>query len=242
MQSPPPAQMHLVSDLVGKVGAVANGFFFFAPGISRLTWPLLSLGLRSRPFLTSLDRVAHLDGDVIECGVLWGRSVIPIARRLRALGRPEKRVFALDSFAGFREGSVSSSDVGSDRAIEMVRGRFRQSASIVPRLRLLSARMQLNVQVVPGYFEETLPAIIEDRSFCFVHLDCDLLSSYRTCLELLYPRVVPGGIILFDEYDTPAWPGATRAIDEFFRDKPEKPQVASDALRPNTPKYLVVKR
>lgn len=241
MPSPSPALTHKINNLVARVGAVANGFVFFAPVISRLAWPLLGLGLRYRPFLTLLDRVTHLEGDVIECGVHWGRSVIPIARHLQARRRSEKRVFALDSFDGFRGESVSSSDVGSNRTIEMVRSRFRQSSSIVPRLRRVSERMKLNVEVVPGYFDVTLPEVVEGRSFCFVHLDCDLYASYKTCLELLYPRVVPGGILLFDEYRSPAWPGSTRAIDEFFGEKPEKPQVARDAMRPGSSKYFVVK-
>ncbi len=39
-----------------------------------------------------------------------------------------------------------------------------------------------------------------------------------------YPRqhVAPGGIVAFDEYNSPAWPGATQAIDEFFADRPEQ--------------------
>jgi hypothetical protein len=41
----------------------------------------------------------------------------------------------------------------------------------------------------------------------------------------LYDRVVPGGFILFDEYDrVDEWPGARQAVDEFFADKVEKPQ------------------
>jgi len=45
-------------------------------------------------------------------------------------------------------------------------------------------------------------------------------------LEELYPKVVPGGIILFDEYDKDAdlvkWPGAKRAVDEFFGNEVKK--------------------
>jgi hypothetical protein len=241
MQSPPAHTLQTRS-LLKRVGAAAHGFFFFAPGISRLTWPLLSHFFRNRPFLTTLDRVMHLDGDVIECGVFWGRSLIPIARRLKAFRKSEKCVFALDSFDGFRNESISSSDVGLNRTLKKVQGRFKQNSSIVSRLRRLSDRMKLNVKVVPGYFEDTLPSILEDRSFCFVHLDCDIYSSYQTCLPLLYPRLVAGGIMLFDEYRSSVWPGATQAIDEFFSDKPEKPQIAHDASRPNSPKYFVMKQ
>jgi hypothetical protein len=50
-----------------------------------------------------------------------------------------------------------------------------------------------------------------------------LYESYTTCLNALYPKVRPGGIIMFEEYEDSNFPGGKRAIDEFFRDKPEKP-------------------
>ena len=51
-----------------------------------------------------------------------------------------------------------------------------------------------------------------------LHLDCDLYESYKISLTNLYDKVVAGGIIMFDEYDDQRWPGARRAIDEFFMD------------------------
>ena len=45
-------------------------------------------------------------------------------------------------------------------------------------------------------------------------MDCDLYESYKTVLELCLPRMAEGGLIVFDEYGTEAWPGAKRAADE----------------------------
>ena len=54
-----------------------------------------------------------------------------------------------------------------------------------------------------------------------LHLDCDLYESCKLALETFYDKVQPGGVIMFDEYADARWPGATKAIDEFFSDKPE---------------------
>ena len=216
-------------------------FFFFAPGISAVSWTVLRQISRSRPLRRSLARVVHLDGDVIECGVLWGRSIIPLAMELKHGYRSEKTVFALDSFDGFRDEAVTTSDVGVNRTLAMIRSRFKQDPGIVAGLRRIAERHALNLQVVPGFFEETLPAVVEGRHFCLVHLDCDIYASYQACLPLLYPRVVPGGIIVFDEYRTPFWPGATQAIDEFFANKPEKPVRISDPTRRKGSRYAIVK-
>jgi O-methyltransferase len=48
-----------------------------------------------------------------------------------------------------------------------------------------------------------------------VHVDVDLYEPTRACLEYFYPRMAAGGIILCDDYGTPAFPGARRAWLEF---------------------------
>jgi predicted O-methyltransferase YrrM len=92
------------------------------------------------------------------------------------------------------------------------------------------------VRLVKGFFQDTLPKYEGD--IALLHLDCDLYESYKLSLERLYRKVRPGGVIMFDEYDDARWPGATKAIDEFFADKPEKIEPHSRC----TWKYFVVKR
>ncbi|MGQ0429163.1 MAG: TylF/MycF/NovP-related O-methyltransferase [Gammaproteobacteria bacterium] len=152
-----------------------------------------------------------------------------------------KKVYALDSFAGFRADAVQPRDIGAGRTLAAERTRFRQDEASVALFRSLALRLKLNLEVVPGWFEDTLPAVANANRFCFVPLDCDIYQSYRTCLPLLYPRLVPGGIMLFDEYRSREWPGAMSAVDEFLADKREKPVMVRDAARPQIPKYMIVK-
>ena len=62
-----------------------------------------------------------------------------------------------------------------------------------------------------------------------LHLDCDLYQSYKDSLEFLYPKVVRNGIIAFDEYVNEEWafPGAVKAINEFFGENVKKIQKCS---------------
>ena len=62
----------------------------------------------------------------------------------------------------------------------------------------------------------------QDR-FCFIHLDVDIYSSYIECLDELYAKLVPGGVVVFDDYGSSKWPGAKKAVDEFFADKDASP-------------------
>ena len=79
--------------------------------------------------------------------------------------------------------------------------------------------VRFRITMVKGFLEQTLPQYTGDK-IALLHLDVDLHDSYRVALEQLYPKVVPGGIILFDEYMNTAeyekFPGARKAIDDFF--------------------------
>ena len=59
-----------------------------------------------------------------------------------------------------------------------------------------------NVLYEVGTFAETLPGFLERTSgpVRFVNVDCDLYSSTQTVLDLIGERLVPGSVVLFDEY------------------------------------------
>jgi hypothetical protein len=84
------------------------------------------------------------------------------------------------------------------------------------------------VNIIKGFFEETIPDKYEGSKIALLHLDCNLYGSYKHCLESLYDKVVPGGIVMFDEYRSPVQlrncPGASVAIDEFLGDRKKRIQ------------------
>ena len=51
----------------------------------------------------------------------------------------------------------------------------------------------------------------------------ELYESITDCLEFFYPRLVPGGVLVFDDYGFVACPRAKAAVEDFFRDRPEVP-------------------
>lgn len=79
-----------------------------------------------------------------------------------------------------------------------------------------------NIRFNQGYFPDTSTSII-DLSFCFVHIDVDIYESVVECCKFFYPRLVQGGIMVFDDYGFLTCPGAKMAVDEFFSDKSEYP-------------------
>ena len=86
--------------------------------------------------------------------------------------------------------------------------------------RAISARVDDLVVFHEGWIPDRFGDVAETR-FCFVHLDVDLFQPTRDSLGFFYPRMVDGGLIVCDDYGFETCPGARRAVDEFFADRPE---------------------
>ena len=66
-----------------------------------------------------------------------------------------------------------------------------------------------------GWFDKTIaPWATNAPPIAILRLDCDWYDSMKVCLEHLVPRVVPGGIIILDDYD--AWDGCSQAVHDYL--------------------------
>jgi O-methyltransferase len=207
-------------------------------GVRRNTMPQPRSGAANINIILELmDKTANVPGDIGECGVFRGRTLLAMAIYVRERGTG-RQIIGFDSFAGFDDSVNIDINLGGPDTDEYRKvGGFSDTSPdlILAKVRRLSLT---NVVLVEGFFSNTLSKY-GNGQFSFVHLDCDTYCSYKECLEFFYPRVAPGGIILFDEYNDPPWPGCNQAVDEFLRNKPEKPvRIVAD----NYEKYYIVKQ
>jgi hypothetical protein len=84
-----------------------------------------------------------------------------------------------------------------------------------------------NVQVYRGWIPQRFGEVAA-RRFSFVHIDVDLYEPTRDSIEFFYPRLAPGAVLVCDDYGIVTCPGATKAIEDFLRDKPEKMLALTD--------------
>ena len=83
--------------------------------------------------------------------------------------------------------------------------------------------MNENVDLIKGNVLETIPSYIEKNThlkISLLHIDVDLFEPTKVCLEYLFPKLVKGGIVILDDYG--AFPGANKAIDEYFNNTDTK--------------------
>ena len=76
------------------------------------------------------------------------------------------------------------------------------------------------VRIYKGWIPERFPEV-QNTTFSLVHIDVDLYEPTLESLKFFYERMTPCGVILCDDYGSLSCPGAKRAFDEFFSDKPE---------------------
>ena len=146
-----------------------------------------ALGLDSQRELIEYALTATaIEGHYLEFGVFNGGTIRFIARHIG-----KRTIHGFDSFEGLPE-AWSGFNLG---------GKTFDRGGRLPRV-------PDNVLLHRGYFDASLPKWLDDHPgpVAFMHLDCDLYSSTKTVFELTAPRIVPGTIILFDEYfNYPNW-------------------------------------
>ena len=218
-----PTRLHEVRRLIDDLRLDAR---LATQGGRREFWERLRAGCGYLSLCSLLESTLDLEGDVIECGVYRGGTLLRLARTL-CEHAPQKTLYGLDSFQGFPEDRIGDRDVAPARSLDKIRDKFRFCVDTPARLKKIFQIFGVRAELVPGYFSETLPQF-RDHKFCFIHLDCDLYASYKECLEVLWDRLVPGGVIVFDEWNESAWPGSTLAIREFFEERDETVQTCTD--------------
>ena len=134
---------------------------------------------------TSAYHAVQLDGDFVECGCYTGVGIKIV---MDYLGGPEfpRTYWGYDMFEPSEdslrhpEGSLHSTDL---------HGKVQAKFAAYPQVRLLKGE-------IPASFAQGMP----DR-ISFLHIDLNHADSEIAALEALFDRVVPGGMIILDDYE-----------------------------------------
>jgi hypothetical protein len=146
--------------------------------------------------LSMASKQARLDGLYLEFGVRSGSTINHLARL-----SPKRTVHGFDSFDGLPEAwSGYTMDAGAFSGEGM-------------------PDVASNVELHVGWFDDTLPGFVESHEgpLALAHIDSDIYSSCKTVLDNLASRIVPGSVIVFNEYfNYPNWKQHEyRAFQEF---------------------------
>ncbi len=162
--------------------------------------------------LVLAERVRELPGCVVECGVWRGGMSAGLGRILGA----EREYFLFDSFEGMPPAKEIDGKAALHWQQEKESPTYFDNCSAQPDFARHAMKLAGidSFHLVKGWFNETLPGFTLPASIALLRLDCDWYDSTMVCLESLYDHVVPGGLILVDDYY--AWDGCSRALHDFL--------------------------
>lgn len=175
---------------------------------------------------------AGLKGDYVETGVHNGASAVAVGRAMRCLNllKNGARLWLYDSWEGFPQTNAAADGAwalgvaggAAGKNWGAPGGRAPSNLEIVQQgLTNVGVDLRSSVVFRKGWFNETF-AMAKPRRITFLHVDGDLYRSVKDTLVAFYDLVVPGGVILFDDF---GWfEGCRAAFYEFFvEERHERP-------------------
>lgn len=171
--------------------------------------------------------VADLPGAIFDMGVYRGASFFTWGKLLETFVPADRtrKVYGFDHFKGlvdFTDADGPKADRTGTKGPDPARWQAdAEHARLLVDLHNddgLIAGVERCV-LVEGDVMETVPRLLTEKPglrISLLHLDMDLHAPTAFALETLWPLVVEGGVVVFDEYGLPPWEGETKAADDFL--------------------------
>ena len=165
-------------------------------------------------FKDVISLVDNIEGDFVEFGFGYGKSAGIITDLMKSNSITKRKCWFYDSFEGLPD--LHEKDLGTRKNKSSKKGMFKPKPTTHQLIYRLKNDPLLDVEFVEGWYQDT--AEHHKGKVAVLHLDGDLYESYLYPLTHIYPLVAKGGVIIFDDYDKPKWPGCIEAVNEFFGD------------------------
>ena len=160
-------------------------------------------------------KIVEIPGDIIECGVYKGASLIRFLTFRDILENYNSRkVWGFDIFGKFPKKNLDKFDKAFVKYFEKEGG---SGINLDELNQILKEKKFSNFELIKGPIEKTLPIFCKknlSKKIALLHLDLDVYEPTKLSLNILYKNISKGGIILIDDYNQVI--GANKAIDEFL--------------------------
>jgi O-methyltransferase len=164
----------------------------------------------------------RIAGDFIECGV-WRGGQSALAARVFQAERDVRDIWLFDTFTGMTAPTEADADnLGAPAVGEFERNQVGGDVNAWCYASLAEVRNTMKetgypsdkLHFVKGPVETTLRTASLPEHIAVLRLDTDWYESTKVEMEILYPRLVRGGVLMIDDYGH--WAGSRQAVDEYF--------------------------
>ena len=169
------------------------------------------------------NKIKDLPGDIIEIGVFKGSGIATFSKFLEIYcPNSNKKVIGFDIFQN-NTNEILKKDVTLDKDnMNTVYSRVNADDLTLQSVdaRLMNMNIHQKYSLVEGDVEETLPLFLEKNPglrISLLYIDCDIERPTYYSLKYLWDRILPGGIILFDEYEYHSF-SESNGVDKFLKE------------------------
>ena len=165
----------------------------------------------------------HIEGDIVESGVWKGGNLILFKIFLDKYNL-KKKIFAFDTYEGmphpgekdFDLKNINAKKIYDDYNKKNIKWCYSTLEDVKSNINFFNRNYLKSFNFIKGKVENTLdlPENLPEK-ISLLRLDTDFFESTKKELEVLYPRLVPGGILIIDDYGH--WKGSKKAVDEYFK-------------------------
>jgi hypothetical protein len=157
-----------------------------------------------------------IPGDIVECGVWRGGSMMLVAKALLQLNQAHRHLHLYDTYAGMTAPTDKESPQdmfqASKKEGEVVHWVYASLEEVQENMRSTGYPMD-KIHFVKGPVETTIPAHIPER-ISLLRLDTDFYDSSKHEMTHLFPRLVSSGVIILDDFGH--WEGQRIAVEEYI--------------------------
>jgi len=165
----------------------------------------------------------NITGDIVECGVWKGGSIMAALKTLRNLKSFDRNIYLYDTFEGMSEPTEIDKSFRGESASDafLKRDEFWNRIECFSTLQEVKENIYKidypteNIHFVKGKVEDTIPDLKIPEKIAILRLDTDWYESTLHEMEYLFPKLVKGGIIIIDDYGH--WKGCKKAVDEYLK-------------------------
>ena len=169
-----------------------------------------------RVIMRELQTALTVPGDVVEFGCYVGTTSLFLQR---ITGPAGKTLHVYDSFAGLPPKTLADQSPAG--------AQYKPGELAATKAQLITnfkhAGLPLPV-IHKNWFADLLPGDVPEP-ICFAYLDGDFYESIHDSLRLVWPKLSPGAVVVVDDYQHEALPGAQKAVDDWLRTHPARLRV-----------------
>ena len=197
----------------------------------------------------------NIEGDFIECGVLKGSNEIIMIKELQK-NNQEKNIWMYDTFDGMTspsefdwirndKNSFHKNDTDVMMNNEECKNFFKEQQKdgynkwcycSLDKVKKTLSQFNYNENLLHYIKGNVCQTLLDEKNLpnkiSLLRLDTDFYDSSKVELEVLYPRLVKGGVLILDDYYL--WEGQRKATDDYFEKigfKPEFKKVGRKYLK-----------